>query len=498
MIRAGLILLGMITASFAGNMPLKYTKQIGVKIAKTKDSKVHESKAYVICCLPSVLEATLQKAGLKCSRKDLEKGLVVLLDDKQVTYIEVKPEDNPYHIGSKIGEGLQKVSCDDVCCITELDGDDLIKVIEACMLRYPTFDKFKTVAKPKTRKEVTFVANDLHETRLREMRTIVKSVMHTRELVNLPANRLRPSELCKKALELAKLGLKCRVMEGEEIKDMECLVGVGQASTDKAKLILMEWTPNPGQDVIALVGKGVTFDSGGLSLKIPSVHMEDMKTDMAGAATVIGIMRAAAKLNLNYNLVGVIPCVENMVSGDAQRPGDIVKSYSGKTVEIINTDAEGRLILADAISYVQEQYKPKIILDFATLTGSIISALGDTYTGAFFNSDRLYEIMQASGQNTWERIWRMPLEEEYDKLMDSEIADVKNAHSPSFAGAITAAQFIQRFVDPKVLWAHFDIAGTSFSMTAPKTLYYKFASGVGIRMVLNAIPQLFQLLKKVA
>jgi leucyl aminopeptidase len=235
---------------------------------------------------------------------------------------------------------------------------------------------------------------------------------------------------------------------------------------------------------IGLVGKGVTFDSGGYSIKTPSVHMETMKSDMSGAALVLGIMRAAAQLNLQRNLVGCIACVENMISGNSYRPGDVLTSLSGKTVEVLNTDAEGRLILADALTYIQSKFQLECLIDFATLTGAIVVALGELMPGLFCNDEGLCVFLQKAGEETGEPVWRMPLAEEYDRSIDSDIADMKNISSGYGAGSIIGAQFLQRFIKENTRWAHLDIAGVAYTKSgnafAPKN-----GSGACLRMMLR-------------
>jgi len=245
----------------------------------------------------------------------------------------------------------------------------------------------------------------------------------------------------------------------------------------------MQWKGNPGtrnKAPIAFLGKGVTFDSGGLSIK-PAGGMEDMKWDMGGAGVVIGLMKALAGRKAQVNAVGICGCVENMPSGTAQRPGDIVKSMSGQTVEVLNTDAEGRLVLCDALWYCQDRFKPQMMIDLATLTGAIIIALGSEHAGLFANNDQLAERLIAAGQATGEKLWRMPLADAYDKMMDSDAADVKNISGGRDAGSITAAQFLQRFVNG-VPWAHLDIAGTTWSKKDAPTVP-KGATAFGVRLL---------------
>src|SRR5205823_6377731 len=261
---------------------------------------------------------------------------------------------------------------------------------------------------------------------------------------------------------------------------MNALLGVGQGSAHESRTVIMRWNGDKrGGAPVAFIGKGVCFDTGGISIK-PAGSMEDMKGDMAGAACVVGLMHALAARKAKVNAVGAIGLVENMPDGKAQRPGDIVKTMSGQTIEIINTDAEGRLVLADVLHYVNTKYKPKFMIDLATLTGAIVVSLGQEYAGLFANDDRLAERLSKAGDETGERVWRMPLGPEYDKMIDSKFADMKNTGG-RWGGSITAAQVLQRFVG-KTPWVHLDIAGTALS--SPQTEINKsWSSGWGVRLL---------------
>ncbi|HKH96126.1 MAG TPA: leucyl aminopeptidase, partial [Beijerinckiaceae bacterium] len=295
-------------------------------------------------------------------------------------------------------------------------------------------------------------------------------------------NVLDPEEFARRAQGLEKLGVEVEVLDEKALRklNMRALLGVGQGSAKESRVVLMRW--NGGKEnaaPVAFVGKGVVFDTGGISIK-PSAGMEDMKGDMAGAACVVGLMHALASRKAKANVVGAIGLVENMPDGNAQRPGDIVTSMSGQTIEIINTDAEGRLVLADLLWHVQERYKPQFMIDLATLTGAILVALAQEYAGLFSNNDELAERLIAAGQATGERVWRMPLGPEFDKMIDSKFADMKNTGG-RHGGSITAAQLLQRFVND-VPWAHLDIAGTG--MSAPQTEINKsWGSGWGVRLL---------------
>ncbi len=286
-----------------------------------------------------------------------------------------------------------------------------------------------------------------------------------RDLVSEPGNILHPDEYAKRINKLKKLGLKINIYDEKKLKKlgMNALLGVGQGSIRGSYLVTMEWNgAKNNSNPLAFVGKGVCFDTGGYSLK-PAKFMEDMTYDMAGSATVVGLMKNLALRKAKINVVGVVGLVENMVSGNAQRPGDIVKSYSGKTIEILNTDAEGRLVLADALTFTEKKFKPKFMVDLATLTGAIIVSLGSEYAGLFSNDDKLSKQLLEAGDKVEEKLWRMPLHKNFDKLIDSKNADMQNINYVGGAGSTTAAQFLQRFILNKTPWAHLDIAGMAFS-----------------------------------
>jgi leucyl aminopeptidase len=315
-----------------------------------------------------------------------------------------------------------------------------------------------------------------------EVESVVDGVLLARDLVNEPANVLGPAEFAARAAELQALGVKVEILTEREMRKlgMNALLGVAQGSTRPPRLVVMQWNGGKHKEKpIAFIGKGVVFDSGGISIK-PAAGMEDMKGDMAGAATVVGLMRALAARKAKVNVVGIIGCVENMPDGSAQRPGDIVTSMSGQTVEVINTDAEGRLVLADALWYCNDRFQPRFMINLATLTGAIIVSLGGHYAGLFSNNDELAQRLFTAGQTTQERVWRLPLGGEYDKMIDTKNADMKNTGGRN-AGAITAAQFLQRFVKDTP-WAHLDIAGTAMGTPATE-INQSWASGFGVRLL---------------
>ena len=314
--------------------------------------------------------------------------------------------------------------------------------------------------------------------------SIERGTFYTRDLVSEPGNVLHPDEYAKRIKTLSKFGLKIKIYNDKELKKlgMNTLLGVGQGSIRGSYLVTMEWNGKKDKSKpLAFVGKGVCFDTGGISLK-PAKFMEDMTYDMAGSAVVVGLMKSLALRKAKINAVGVVGLVENMPGGNAQRPGDIVKSYSGKTVEVLNTDAEGRLVLADALTFTEEKFKPKFIVDLATLTGAIIVSLGSEYAGLFSNDDKLSQQLIESGEYVEEKVWRMPLNKNYDKLIDSKNADMQNINYVGGAGSTTAAQFLQRFILNKTPWAHLDIAGMAFSKYGG-ALNSGGATGYGVRLL---------------
>jgi leucyl aminopeptidase len=378
-----------------------------------------------------------------------------------------------------------------------LKGNQVAELALGARLRAYTFDLYKTKRKDDeerpNRVEINFACSSpaAAEKAWARSATIADGVMFARDLVNEPGNVLYPGEFARRVSGLTKLGVGVEVLDVAAMKKlgMGALLGVGQGSAHESKLVVMRWNGGKrGDDPVAFIGKGVCFDSGGISIK-PAQGMEDMKGDMAGAACVVGLMQALAARKAKINAVGAIGLVENMPDGKAQRPGDIVKSMSGQTIEIINTDAEGRLVLADVLYYVNKRFKPKFMINLATLTGAIIVALGQEYAGLFSNDDKLSERLTKAGEATGERVWRMPLGSEYDKMIDSKFADMKNAGG-RWGGAITAAQLLQRFV-AKTPWAHLDIAGTG--MGSPQSDINKsWGSGWGVRLLERLVEDYYE------
>jgi leucyl aminopeptidase len=366
-------------------------------------------------------------------------------------------------------------------------------------LRSYSFDKYKPTkdgnggALRKPPAAVTVMVDDLARVKSAwsTRAAIADGVAMARDLVNEPPNVLGPVEFAREAASLKSVGVVIEVLDEKRMAKlgMRALLGVAQGSSRPPRFVVMRWNGGRAKDSpVAFVGKGVVFDTGGISIK-PAGGMEDMKGDMAGAATVVGLMRALAGRKAKVNAVGVIGIVENMPDGNAQRPGDIVEAMSGRTIEIINTDAEGRLVLCDALHYTETRFKPKFIIDLATLTGAIIVALGHHNAGLFANDDKLAENLRIAGEETGELVWRMPLSRDYDKLIDSKFADVKNSGG-RWAGSITAAQFLKRFVKDTP-WAHLDIAGTA--MESPQTETNRsWASGWGVRLLDRLVSDAFE------
>ena len=326
-----------------------------------------------------------------------------------------------------------------------------------------------------------------------KFKALEAGTFYARDLVSEPGNVLHPDEYANRLNSLRKDGLKINIYDDKKLKKlgMHALLGVGQGSVRGSYLVTMEWNgAKNNSQPLAFVGKGVCFDTGGYSLK-PAKFMEDMTYDMAGSATVVGLMKSLALRKAKVNAVGVVGLVENMVSGNAQRPGDIVKSYSGKTIEILNTDAEGRLVLADALTFTEKKFKPKFIIDLATLTGAIIVCLGSEYAGLFSNDDKLSKQIFEAGEKVEEKVWRMPLHKNYDKLMNSKNADVQNINYIGGAGSTTAAQFLQRFILNKTPWAHLDIAGMAFSKYGG-ALNSSGATGFGVRLLNQLVEENYE------
>ena len=391
-----------------------------------------------------------------------------------------------------------------VIALDPVDGADISAAAAAASFGYGVllggyrFDKYRTKLKPEQKPALTALtvatsepsaAQDAFE----EFVGVARGVALTRDLVSEPANILHPESFADRCRALAGDGVAVDILGEAQMADlgMRALLGVGQGSARESKLVVMRWQGGEADDApLAVVGKGVTFDTGGISIK-PSAGMWDMKWDMGGAGVVTGLMRALAGRKAPVNVVGVIGLVENMPDGNAQRPGDIVTSMSGQTIEVWNTDAEGRLVLADALWYAQETYKPKAVIDLATLTGAMIVALGEHQAGVFANDDELAQGLLAAGEVVGEPVWRMPLGEPYHREIDSQIADMKNISGQRWGGACVAAAFLERFIQPGTVWAHLDIAGVTFA-AKDRPLVPKGATAFGVRLLDQLVRDRFE------
>jgi leucyl aminopeptidase len=369
------------------------------------------------------------------------------------------------------------------------DADAAARVALGAALRSWRYDRYRTRLKDKqkpTLNSITVVGGGEGAQKRYEDRysAVVEGVSLTRELVTEPANIIYPETFVERVKESIKgSGLEVQVLGRDEMTKlgMGALLGVNQGSVREPQLLVLKWNGGKAGEVpVAFVGKGVTFDTGGISIK-PALGMESMKWDMGGAGAVAGAMKALALRKAKANVVGICGLVENMPDGNAQRPGDVVTTMSGQTVEVINTDAEGRLVLSDAMTWTQKTFKPKVMIDLATLTGAMVITLGHEYAGIFSNDDQLAANLIKAADETGDKLWRQPMADAYDRMIDSPIADMKNV-GPREAGSITAAQFLKRFVDDGVAWAHLDIAGMAWSDKAKPT-YDKGATGYGVRLL---------------
>ena len=394
-------------------------------------------------------------------------------------------------IGGAIAGQLGSLKCKAAAIATAFDVhhpsaiQTAARVASGARLRNYAFERYKTKKSEAVRlADLVLLVKDHVAARqvFGDLDAVAEGVHLARDLVNEPANHLHPVEFARRVKELTAAGLEVEILTPTRMKrlGMGALLGVAQGSAHEPRVALMRWRgARKEEQPIAFIGKGVTFDTGGISIKA-AAGMEDMKGDMGGAASVTGLMLVLAKRKAKVNAIGAIGLVENMPDGNAQRPGDVVTSMSGQTIAVLNTDAEGRLVLADVLWYVQDRFKPRFMVDLATLTGAIMVALGKEYAGMFCNNDELAARLFEAGQATAEKVWRMPLAAEYDKLIDSDVADVKNIGG-RFGGAITGAQFIQRFVN-NVPWAHLDIAGTALD-GAKTAINQSWGPGWGVRLL---------------
>ena len=434
---------------------------------------------------------------------DLKKRLFVfeLNSKKKIVLISIKKDLKNFDIENLGAEFYERINYGknseyiiDSKSIISKHEDFIGYFLHGLKLKSYEFNKYKTKKESRIISiNVTGNKNKTSTQNQLKFKALEEGTFYTRDLVSEPGNILHPDEYARRLKSLKKNGLKVNIYNIKALKKlgMNALLGVGQGSVKGSYLITIEWKGlKDNSKPLAFVGKGVCFDTGGYSLK-PAKFMEDMTYDMAGSATVVGLMKNLALRKAKVNAVGVVGLVENMPGGNAQRPGDIVKSYSGKTVEILNTDAEGRLVLADALTYTEEKYKPKFIVDLATLTGAIIVSLGSEYAGLFSNDDKLSDQLIQSGDQTQEKVWRMPLNKNFDKLIDSKNADMQNINYVGGAGSTTAAQFLQRFILNKTPWAHLDIAGMAFSKYGG-ALNSGGATGYGVRLLNKLVEDYYE------
>ncbi|MFQ3307124.1 MAG: leucyl aminopeptidase [Candidatus Midichloriaceae bacterium] len=397
------------------------------------------------------------------------------------------------NMGGKIATQLNSMKIVDAEIFVEEEDDFISAILEGIKLKNYSFNKYfdNKKSKHKLYLDHVIVSTDRDNAKLeelfREREVIVNSTLFARDLVSEPGNKLTPKDFVHVCENLKELGVKVTVLEKSKLEElkMNAILAVAQGSINEPYVVIMEWIGNKdlkSEPPIVFVGKGVTFDSGGINLKPSGPSIALMKYDMGGAAAVTGLLKSLAERNAKVNVIGAIGLAENMPSSNAQRPGDVITSMSGQTIEVDNTDAEGRLLLADVMWYTQEMYKPKILIDLATLTGSIVVALGDKKAGMFSNSDELSKKLHDVGEDVGEKLWRLPIEDCYDGMINSNIADISNTGKRG-AGSITAAQFLHRFVkDEKCEWAHLDIAGVNW-LDNGNSISPKGATGYGVRLL---------------
>ena len=418
-----------------------------------------------------------------------EKGNFLLIRRK--TKIDDLKQKYLQDLGGAIFNKIKSIGCSEVKFY-----EDNSKILEqlclGVLLSSYKFDNYKMVKSKEINdlKKITVVTeqNENFSKKFEEIKNLAQGVFRARDLVWQPPNILYPSTFADECKKLKKIGLKVNVYNEQQLDKMgmSALLAVGRGSRKDSKVVVMEWLGGKkNTPPMAFIGKGVCFDSGGLSLKPPK-SMEDMKWDMGGAATVTGLLETVALSKLKFNVIGVLGLVENMPDGDAQRPGDVVKSVSGQTIEVLNTDAEGRLVLADLLSWTEKKYKPKFMINLATLTGAMIVALGNIRAGLFSNDEKISKAIFDAGESTGEKVWAMPLDDDYDQLIKTEIADMKNIGGPG-AGSITAACFLKRHVE-KTPWAHLDIAGVTWKNKSTPSIPYG-GVGWGVRMLYHMIKQ---------
>ncbi len=467
-----------IKVNFLGN--LTKTNTIN-NIVFVKDKKIKNKVLNPI--INSVINSELFKDDLFL-QKEFKNSNYIFVNCKKL----LTPSDFE-NIGSKLYDYLKKNKIENSCIDSgkiDFSQGQLERIIHGAKLKSYNFNIYKSDKKKNKNIILNIFGKKINKSNeiRKKLDALLNGIFLTRDLVSEPGNILHPDEYANRLVKLKKIGLKVTVYDQKKLKQMgfNALLGVGQGSIRGSYLVTIEWKGNKSKSKpLAFVGKGVCFDTGGISLK-PAKFMEDMTYDMAGSAVVVGLMKNFALRKAKVNAVGVVGLVENMPGSNAQRPGDIVKSYSGKTIEVLNTDAEGRLVLADALTYTEKKFKPELIVDLATLTGAIIVCLGSEYAGLFSNSDKLSKQIFEAGEKVDEKVWRLPLHKNYDKLLNSKNADMQNINYVGGAGSTTAAQFLQRFILNKTPWAHLDIAGMAFSKYGG-ALNSGGATGYGVRLL---------------
>ena len=420
---------------------------------------------------------------------------IIVIGSGESSSLSLKDQDL---IGGKILQlGSGSLGGDiDVLVSKNIDNDKGIERIGyGAILGSYRFDKYKSKKKKiNLPKNIKIVSKNfkLLTKKLNQKKSVAEGVFLARDLVNEPSNILNPESYAKRIKELSKYGLKVEVLNETKMKKlgMDSLLGVGRGSQYESQLVIIKWDglKNKTKKPICFVGKGVCFDSGGISLK-PGNKMEEMIGDMGGSAAVVGLMKSLALRKAPVNVVSVVGLVENMPDGTAQKPGDIIKSMSGQTIEIQNTDAEGRLVLADALWYAQDRFKPEFMIDLATLTGAIVMSLGNKMAGIFSNNDNLADKLYQAGEDSGDKVWRLPLSDSYDKMINSKFADMKNIGAGG-AGSITAAQFLKRFVN-KTPWVHIDIAGTATGMEK-NSINNSWATGFGVHLLDTLVSKFYE------
>ncbi len=471
------------------------------KIANSKIQAIFTSENFTMSEINSLskIEITKLKKLTNLKKTNSDDIFHLNLDDKIIVLIPVKTKFkiNDFEIlGAKFYNYLKKNTFREISISKNfMNVDNFNHFIHGLKIKSYEFNLYKGSQKKNSILVKAFInISKKDKINIQKFNSIETGVNFARDLVSEPPNILFPKEYVNRLLKLKKIGIKVTVYNETKMKrlGMNSLLGVGRGSSKESYLVTLEYYGNKKNrnKLFSFVGKGVCFDTGGISLK-PARFMEEMKYDMAGSAVVSGLLQSLALRKAKINVVGVVGLVENMPGGNAQRPGDIVKSYSGKTIEVLNTDAEGRLVLADAITFTEKKFKPKFIIDLATLTGAIIVSLGEEYAGLFSNNDELSEKLYKVGLEVNEKVWRLPLNKNYDKLINSSIADVQNINYSGGAGSITAAQFLQRFILKNTPWVHLDIAGMAFSKKAAN-LNPSGATGFGVRLLNQLIDKYYE------